>query len=258
MTILEIQIDCILIVQAFEVERPYALPTTSNSMEAIILAGGLGTRLRARISDLPKSMAPILGRPFLEILMDQLLDRGCSSLILSVGHLRQVIIERFHDSYRDIPVRYAIEESPLGTGGAIRLAIRQATEDTVLVLNGDTYLDAHYPSLLQWHVQMGSAITIAVREVPDVARYGGIEVKDGYIEKFTEKGRTGSGWINAGLYALNRNFPWPSELSSVFSFENDLMVPHVKMLKPAAFLCSGQFLDIGVPEDLDRAQTDLS
>src|SRR6185437_16680686 len=101
---------------------------SEGCMEAVILAGGLGTRLNSRLTGLPKPMAPIAGRPFLEILLDALIGAGCSRIILSVGHLREVIINHFGESYRGVPVRYVVEETPLGTGGAIRRALRETSE----------------------------------------------------------------------------------------------------------------------------------
>ncbi len=227
-------------------------------MEAIILAGGLGTRLRSQLKQLPKAMAPVGGRPFLEILMDQLVAAGCERVVLSVGYLRDIIIASFNDNYRGIPVSYSMEEEPLGTGGAIRLALRQATEASVLVLNGDTYLNADYRAALACHAEAGGVMTMAVTPVENTARYGGVVVEGDRITGFVEKERTGPGWINAGAYVLSQDFPWREGLPERFSFENDIIVPQLNELRPAAFRCRGYFLDIGVPEDLERAQTELA
>ena len=227
-------------------------------MEAIILAGGLGTRLQSRLHDLPKAMAPVGGRPFLQILLDRLIDAGCGRVILSVGHLRGAIIDCFGNAYRGTPLAYAVEEMPLGTGGALRRALKRVHEDAVLVLNGDTVLNADYAQLLRAHSDGGQPLTSAVTEVENVARYGGVVVERGRVAGFMEKDRTGSGWINGGTYVLDREFPWPAHLAERFSFETDLLATHVELIKPTAFLCSGYFLDIGVPEDLDRAQNELA
>jgi len=226
-------------------------------MEAIILAGGLGTRLRSRIRDVPKSMAEVAGKPFLQILFDRLVGQGCSSIVLSLGYLRDVIIDAYQTSYKGVPLTYAIEETPLGTGGAIRLALQQASEPSVLVLNGDTYLDVNFAAMLAAHRSVGRPITMAITQVPDVGRYGGVTTMHGRVTGFTEKGQTGPGCINAGVYVLERMFPWPENLEERFSFETDILAHHVTQLSPAAFQCDGQFLDIGIPEDLDRAQVDL-
>lgn len=227
-------------------------------MEAIILAGGLGTRLSSRLTNLPKAMAPVAGRPFLEILLDQLIAAGSSRVILSVGHLRQVILDTFRQEYRGLPLSYVIEETPLGTGGAIRQSLQHAQESSVLVLNGDTYLNADFAAMFSLHAFTGSAMTMAVTHVADTARYGGVIVEDGRVTGFVEKGRAGSGWINAGAYVLSSDIPWPESLPERFSFETDLLVPWLSHLNPAAFLHDGYFLDIGVPEDLDRAQVELA
>jgi D-glycero-alpha-D-manno-heptose 1-phosphate guanylyltransferase len=227
-------------------------------MEAIILAGGLGTRLSSRLPDLPKSMAPVAGRPFLEFLLDTLISAGCGRVILSVGHLRHVILSAFQKSYRGVPLDYVIEETPLGTGGAIQMALRQAREPAVLVLNGDTYLDADFAAMHALHLSAGRPMTMAVAQVKDVARYGGVVIESGHVMGFIEKGRQGPGWINAGTYVLSQNFPWPEGLPSRFSFETDVLTPFLERLRPTAFLCDGFFLDIGIPEDLDRAQVELA
>ncbi len=227
-------------------------------MEAIVLAGGFGTRLASRLDGVPKPMAPVAGRPFLEILLNQLPRAGCTRIILSVGHLNQVIQNHFGIAFSGIPIDYAIEDVPLGTGGAIRLALVQAREDSVLVLNGDTFLAANYADMLRFHTAQGAAVTIAVVHQRDIARYGGVVIKENRIVGFDEKGRSGPGWINGGAYVLNKNLAWPSTLAEKFSIEKDFFVPEVARLRLAAYEVEGYFLDIGVPEDLDRAQTELA
>lgn len=231
-------------------------------MEAIVLAGGLGTRLAARLNNVPKPMAPVAGRPFLEILLGQLRRAGCARVVLSVGHLHSVIENHFGSDFHGLRVEYAIESAPLGTGGAIRAALEKVTEDSILVLNGDTFLDADYGAMLRYHRQEAAPLTLAVTRLPDVSRYGGVVIEGSgeglHVTGFHEKGRTGAGWINAGAYALPRDLRWPAELPQRFSFETDFLAPQIKSLAPAAFPVTGFFLDIGVPEDLDRAQTELA
>ncbi len=227
-------------------------------MEAVILAGGLGTRLAARVSGLPKAMAPVAGRPFLEILLRQLERCGCTRVLLSVGHLHEAIENHFGPGFGAVEIDYSVEQSPLGTGGAIRTTLALAREQAVLVLNGDTFLDADYAAMLHFHTGEGAAMTMAVTSQPDIARFGGVVVDGGRVTGFEEKGRSGQGWINAGAYVLNRNIDWPPDLPAHFSFERDFLVPRVAQLRPAAFEVLGFFLDIGVPEDYDRAQTALA
>ena len=223
-------------------------------MEAIVLAGGLGTRLATRLSGIPKAMAPVAGRPFLEILLKQLVSSGCTRVLLSVGHLRELIEAYFGNSFEGMKVDYVIEDSPLGTGGAIRRALGTARENRVLVLNGDTFLDADYAAIMGFH----QGITMAVTRREDVARYGGVQVRDGRVIGFEEKGRSGPGWINAGAYVLPRLMAWPAGLGETFSFERDFLAREISGLDVAAFEVDGFFLDIGVPEDLDRAQRELA
>jgi D-glycero-alpha-D-manno-heptose 1-phosphate guanylyltransferase len=226
-------------------------------MEAIVLAGGLGTRLSSRLVNCPKPMAPINGRPFLEILLDQLVDAGCSRITLSVGHLHEVIERAFGKRYRDANIEYAVEDAPLGTGGAIRFALERVVEDAVLTVNGDTFLDADLSALFQTHTGGASQITMAVTHVPNTARYGGVKIEGGKVVGFTEKGLTGPGWINGGIYILDKLFAWPSDLPERFSFETDVLAAFVSELYPNAHCVAGYFLDIGIPEDLDRAQVEL-
>jgi D-glycero-alpha-D-manno-heptose 1-phosphate guanylyltransferase len=227
-------------------------------MEAIVLAGGLGTRLASRLHGLPKPMAPVAGRPFLEILLTQLRRSGCTRVLLSVGHQHTVIQDHFGASFDGMTIDYVIESVPLGTGGAIRLALAQAREESVLVVNGDTFLDADYAAMLRFHAGCGAAVTLAVVHCDDVSRYGGITIEGQRIVGFEEKGRTSSGWISAGTYVLARNLAWPSGLAEKFSIETDFFMSEVVRLRPAAFKVGGFFLDIGISEDLDRAQTELA
>ena len=230
-------------------------------MEAIVLAGGLGTRLAGRLNNLPKPMAPVAGRPFLEILLGQLRRAGCARLVLSVGHLHETIENHFGAEFHGMRVDYAIESAPLGTGGAIRAALEQVSEESVLVLNGDTFLDADYALMLRLHEKESAPLTMAVTRSANLARYGGVVIRgtgEGLrVAGFQEKGRTGAGWINAGAYAMRKDLRWPADLPEKFSFETDFLAPHIDALAPAAFPVTGFFLDIGVPEDLDRAQTEL-
>jgi D-glycero-alpha-D-manno-heptose 1-phosphate guanylyltransferase len=227
-------------------------------MEAIVLAGGLGTRLASRLQGVPKPMAPVAGRPFLEILLLQLHRAGCTRAILSVGHLHEVIQNHFGSSFHGMQVDYAIETSPLGTGGAIRLALEQAREDAVLTMNGDTFRQIDYAAMMQFHLAEGARATMAVAHQPDIARYGGVVVEENHVIAFVEKGRSGPGWINAGAYVLSRNLDWPKQLGEKFSIETDFFMHEVAKLRPGAYQTSGYFLDIGIPEDLDRAQTELA
>jgi D-glycero-alpha-D-manno-heptose 1-phosphate guanylyltransferase len=227
-------------------------------MEAIVLAGGLGTRLASKLDGIPKAMAPVAGRPFLAILLHQLKRAGCTRVLLSVGHLHFVIQEYFGASFHGLPLDYVIEDVPLGTGGAMRKALTHASEKNVLVLNGDTFLAADYAAMVKFHETQESALTIAVTQQPDISRYGGVVLDGTRIAGFEEKGRSGPGWINAGTYVMQREMHWPESLREKFSFETEFLVPEIGRLSPAAYEVDGFFLDIGVPEDLERAQHALA
>ena len=218
---------------------------------------GWALALSSKLPDLPKAMAPVAGRPFLALLLDQLIAAGCERAILSVGYRRDAIIDAFQHSYRGLPLVYAVESKPLGTGGAIKRSLALITKPSSLVLNGDTFLDIDLPRFAASHRPADSSMTMALAYVADTSRYGGVLFQDGLIKGFAEKGRQGPGWINAGVYVLNREFPWPPVLPEQFSFERDVLDRHLDTLRPAAFQCNGYFLDIGVPEDLDRAQLEL-
>lgn len=227
---------------------------TDPPLQAIVLAGGLGTRLRSVVPDLPKPMAPVAGRPFLAHVLDALVEAGFEAAVLAVGYRHEAIRDHFGHRYRGMPLRYSIESSPLGTGGAIRLAGRQIDADPVFVLNGDTYLALDYRAMHAAHRSAGARLSVAVCEVPDVGRYGSVEVEAGRLVGFREKGRSGPGLINAGTYLLAAELIAQIPEGRPHAFEQELLVPQVAALRPLAFLTRGRFIDIGVPEDYARAQ----
>jgi len=233
---------------------PIARADGSAPLQAIILAGGLGTRLRSVVADVPKPMAPVAGRPFLAYVLDALDAGGFETAILAVGYRSESIRAYFGERHLGLRLRYSTEDEPLGTGGAIRLALEQASAPEVFVVNGDTYLLLDYRAMRAAHRRSGASLTVAVQRVADVARYGALDVEDGRIRGFFEKGRAGRGLINAGVYLLSRPLLDRYSLPPAFSFETDVLMPHVREIAPLAFEASGTFIDIGVPEDYARAQ----
>jgi len=227
-------------------------------MEAIILAGGKGTRLASRLVDCPKPMVSIAGRPFLEWLLEELARQGFHRAILSVGHLRQVIQDHFRSAFAGMAIDYVVEEEPLGTGGAIRAALPAATSDPVFVLNGDTYLLLDYRKMRSEHIECSRSFTMAVVHQQNAERYGNVLLGEDTVVGFRERGTAGPGWINGGVYLVNKALCWPPHLSTHFSFETDFLVPNVLELQPGFHRCDGYFIDIGVPEDLDRAEQRFS
>ncbi len=226
-------------------------------MKAIVLAGGLGTRLKARVPDLPKPMAPVAGRPFLEYVLDRLVAGGVTEVILSVGYRAESIEAHFGYVYRGLVLRYAIETEPLGTGGAIVQALRGEDNAPVLVLNGDTFLQVDIAELIRWYADAPSLVAMVLKETPDVSRYGAVVLNDGRVEGFAEKGRAGPGLINAGIYVVMPEVFDRLGGAGKFSFEADVLQRYCSELKPRAFVTNGYFIDIGIPEDFDRAQREL-
>ena len=223
-------------------------------MEAIVLAGGLGTRLRSVVEDLPKPMAPVAGRPFLAFVLDQLLTAEFETAILAVGYRHEAIRAHFGDDYRGMRLIHSVESKPLGTGGAIRLACAFVQARDVFVLNGDTFLDLDFRAMLAAHTAATAQLSIAVCHVPDVARYGALDLDDGTVRGFREKGSSGSGWINGGTYVLGSALRARLPAAGAFSFERDVLMAEVRAMQPLAFRTDGVFIDIGVPEDYERAK----
>ncbi len=231
--------------------------TATPALEAIVLAGGFGTRLRAVVSDVPKPMAPVAGRPFLEHVLRGLAAQGVPRAVLSVGYLHEQIVAHFGQRFEGMAVDYEIEASPLGTGGAIAAALGRCSGEAVLVLNGDTWLDLDLAALLALWAASREPVIVA-REVPDVARYGALEVEGGAtggrVLRFAEKGRQGPGLINAGVYVLPRDLFGGQPPAPPFAIEADVLAPLVQRATVRAFVCDGEFIDIGIPEDYARAQ----
>lgn len=226
-------------------------------MQAIVLAGGFGTRLRQVVNDVPKPMAPIAGRPFLEILLYALAKKGFSKVILSVGFLAEKISDYFGASYAGMELVYVIEKRPLGTGGGARLAIDEVTTDHVYIFNGDTFTEIEF-SLIeqQWHARQRP--TIVGCAVPDTSRYGRLLTNRDIAVGFAEKNMHGPGLINAGCYVLTREQLVSFVPGIPFSLEKDFISPAVARGDFDVFVTSGIFIDIGIPEDYALAQTMLS
>jgi D-glycero-alpha-D-manno-heptose 1-phosphate guanylyltransferase len=225
--------------------------------DAIVLAGGLGTRLRAVVPDRPKPMALVAGRPFLDHVFDHLVAHGVRHVVLSIGYMGECIEQHYGQAYRGMDISYAREHEPLGTGGAIRLALRHCRTDWAVVVNGDTLLDADPAALVSATRASSGRLGMVVREVPDTARYGRCEVREGTVVAFGEKGVAGPGYINGGMYALPRTVFDGLDLPERFSFEVDVLAAHLHDIRPCAVISDAYFIDMGVPEDYARAQVEL-
>lgn len=225
---------------------------------AIILAGGKGTRLQSVVNDLPKPMAPVNERPFLEILLDQLNAQGVSRAILSVGYKHKVIMEHFGHQYKDIMISYALEESPLGTGGGVKLAAQLCPEDHFLLINGDTLFDINLAGLWGYHLADRPDISIALHTVENQDRYGKVVLDCcNNVTQFMEKNHIDRGFINGGIYIVQKSVVMNDELPEVFSFEKEILENLDASLWIKGYPMKGYFIDIGIPEDYAKAQTEL-
>lgn len=222
-------------------------------MKAIILAGGLGTRLRGTVSDLPKPMAPVAGKPFLEYLILQLTKAGIRDIILSVGYKREAVISYFSDGkIWGARIEYAEEMEPLGTGGGVRQALSHIEGENFLVMNGDSYLDVDLGELIRFHRIRGAVLTMALAKCDDASRYGKVEIDEqGEVVRFVEKGAKGAGLVNGGVYAVNKVLRGylPEGKSSL---EHDVF-PRFVGAGLYGMAADGFFIDIGIPEDYEFA-----
>ncbi|HAA1924205.1 D-glycero-D-manno-heptose 1-phosphate guanosyltransferase [Campylobacter coli] len=213
-------------------------------MQAIVLAGGLGTRLRSVVQDLPKPMAPINGKPFLAFVLEYLKKQGITEIILSVSYKYELIQEYFKDEFHGMKIHYNIEKELLGTGGAIKDALK-LVKNEAYVVNGDTFFDIDLKKL----VLNSSKICIALKQMQNFDRYGTVNVDEqGIVTSFEEKVFKKQGLINGGIYLLKKDIFDKFDLEKKFSFEEFLQENYIK-LKARAEIFDDYFIDIGIPED---------
>lgn len=226
--------------------------------DVIVLAGGLGTRLRAVVPDLPKPLAPVAGRPFLAHLLDMYAERGLRRAILATGYGADLIREAIGTRWNGMEVVYSQEQAPLGTGGAIALALTHVAGDGVHIGNGDTFLRYAPDALERATRALGCPIGIALAHVADIGRYGAVGVDgQGRVTGFAEKGGSGAGLINAGSYFLSADGMRMLPTHGGFSFETAVLQPAAAAGQVAACPDTRDFIDIGVPDDYARAQHQL-
>jgi len=227
--------------------------------EAVILAGGLGTRLKEVVDDVPKVMAPINGRPFLEYVLDYLDRNVYTHVVLSVGYKHEIIMEHFGNQYKSISIDYAIETEPLGTGGGIKKAFEKINGYRALVLNGDTMFRIDIDKIVGFHFAHSSKFTVVLRELEYTERYGTVVTDTNQrITGFQEKGeQTGSGLINGGVYLIDKKFFKENEFPEKFSIEIDCFEKLYSRYPFFGVVCKQYFLDIGIPEDYKKAQNEF-
>lgn len=226
--------------------------------EAIILAGGLGTRLREAVPQLPKCMAPVSGRPFIGYVIDYLRMQGIEHFIFSLGYKANSIQTYLHEAYATLSYKIVIEDEPLGTGGAIQLAISKAAADDVLVTNGDTLFKIAVDALYNFHIEKKSECTLALRPMEDFDRYGVVDTDEaGSITSFLEKKFYQNGLINGGVYIINKAGFLQRSLPVKFSFEKNYLEAFYEQGKFFGLPQTGYFIDIGIPNDFFKASKDL-
>jgi D-glycero-alpha-D-manno-heptose 1-phosphate guanylyltransferase len=226
-----------------------------SAITAVILAGGLGTRLRAVVGDRQKVAVQIGGRPFLTFLFDQLVAAGVRNAVLCTGHFGEQMKETFGDEYRGLRLAYSQEPSPLGTAGALRLALPLVASDPALVLNGDSYCEADLPAMFDWRRSRGAEATLLLTRMSNVDRYGRVTTdQDDAVLAFEEKGSaTGPGWINAGIYLLGMRFLQSIPSGGAASIEREIFPAWVGR-GLFGWRGGGRFLDIGTPESYAAAE----
>lgn len=225
------------------------------NITATILAGGLGARLRSVVADRPKVLAEIHERPFLAYLLDQLAAVGVSNVVICIGYLGEQVQAIFKNSYGEMQLRYSQESSPMGTAGALRLALPKLESDPVLVMNGDAFCAIDLERFYAWHGNRGARATIALIKVNDAARYGRVQVDpEGVVVHFAEKSEgSGPAWVNAGIYLMDRALLETIETNRLVSLEKEIFPAWIgKGLH--GYLCEGRFLDIGTPQSYADAE----
>lgn len=229
-----------------------------TDITAAILAGGLGTRLRLVVADRPKALAKISDRPFLTYLLDQVITAGIQHVVLCSGYMGGQLKDTLGNSYGPLQLTYSQESEPLGTAGALRLALPLLQSDPVLVMNGDSYCQADLPQFFAWHQTVNADASLYLIKVSDSKRYGRVHVNEnGHILRFEEKGQKADpGWVNAGVYLLSKNFVADIPTGRVVSIEKEIFPRWIGQAF-YGYCGSGHFLDIGTPESYAQAEVFL-
>lgn len=222
-------------------------------MEAIILAGGMGTRLRKVVTDVPKPMAPVNDKPFLFYLLRWISNFTVEKIVLSTGYLSESIFDYFGNSFENIRLVYVKEEEPLGTGGAVLKALKSTKGNNILILNGDTWFPIDLNEFYSFHLKNNHIFSIALKRMKKISRYGSVEINGDTIVRFNEKKYYAEGLINGGIYLVNRQFFESRQLPDVFSLEKELLAKEAETSVLKGVVFNDPFIDIGVPEDYHRA-----
>ncbi len=238
-------------------KRIPGLIVAESGLEGVFLAGGLGTRIRAVEAGKPKVMMDVGGRPFLEILLKHAMDRGLRRAILATGYKHECIESHFGNRFQDVEILYSRESRPLGTGGAAWKALKIALQEDVFVFNGDSFFDLDLAEFYAFHKSIGADASMALKPMLDFDRYGTVQAEGGRITGFREKQREARGLINGGIYLLNRSRIAALPMPETFSIERDFFERYAARIRMGAFVRDGYFIDIGVPEDYERARREM-
>lgn len=226
---------------------------------AVVLAGGFGTRLQKVVSDVPKPMAPIRNKPFLHYLLSHLQLQGVEKIVLSTGYMHEKIETFFGDHYNGLQLSYSHETEPLGTGGGLKKAFENV-EGTAFVVNGDSFFNVDLNAMANFHFEQQSDFTLALKPMSNVERYGTVELQGTRVVAFNEKQFRENGVINGGVYITRKDVFDTSTGSTnnvAFSLETDFLAKKLNVLHVAGFVSEAYFIDIGIPEDYQRAQEEL-
>lgn len=229
-----------------------------NDAEVIILAGGRGTRLRSVVADVPKPLAPVAGRPFLAYLLDYYARAGFRRAVLSTGYMAEAIAGFAGERWQEMEIVHAVEPTSLGTGGAIKFAAAHLRGDSAFIANGDTWLAYDPQALRAMTLEAGGWLGVALASVPDVARYGAVRMDGHKVASFEEKGRSGPGLINGGVYYATSSVLERMPAKESFSFENELLRPLTEAGQVVGYCRTQEFIDIGIPEDYHKAQAQFA
>lgn len=227
-------------------------------MQAIILAGGLGSRLKSVVSNVPKPMAPINDKPFLDYLLQYLMKQGITKVVLSLHHQYEIIQAHYKEGFSGLDLSSVVETQLLGTGGAIKFAMQLLdSSQPFFVINGDTFVELDYRAMYQKHLETSAKLTLSLHEILDCSRYGTVHIEGDHVVGFVEKKSNAKGFINAGVYVVSHECFKNDEMPAIFSLEKDFLNQHVTSLRPRFVMTNGYFIDIGIPSDYERANREL-
>ena len=227
--------------------------------EAIILAGGFGTRLKETVPDLPKCLAPVKSKPILHYIINYLIENGVDRIVFSLRYKSNLVIEFVKNNFGFIEYDFVVEKETLGTGGALALSLKNTKNDDVIVLNGDSIFKINLNNLYNFHHKTKSSFSIALKNISNPIRYGTVELNNkGKIIYFKEKDKTlSNGLINGGVYIVNKKFYLKNINNESFSLETDFLADDTDNKNIFGKIFNEYFIDIGIPEDYKRANIEL-